>query len=137
MADLDPTPSYTSPFTYTYEITSLKVKDDTVGNTVNQNAVVQTYWKLTGTDSNNNEGSFNGATPFSTTNMPEGDTFIAFADLKESDVIKWISDVVTGNPGYQQHIDEQIQKQINDKITPITEPDLPWAPPKANTPGPI
>jgi hypothetical protein len=69
--------------------------------------------------------------------MPEGDTFIPFASLTEADVIKWISDVVTGNPGYQQHIDEQIQKQIDQHINPVTEPDLPWAPPKANTPGPI
>ena len=127
--------TYTSPFTYTYEITSLKVKNETVGNTVNENAVVQTYWKLTGKDSANNEGTFSGATPFSSTNMPAGDTFIPFADLKESDVIKWVSDVVTGNPGYQQHIDEQIQKQIHDKITPVTEAQMPWAPAANTTPA--
>ena len=68
--------------------------------------------------------------------MPAGDTFVAFDSLTEADVIKWVSDVVTGNPGYQQHIDEQIQKQIDQHISPITEPSLPWAPTSANTANP-
>lgn len=126
-------------FTYKYEVTSLKVKNEVVGNTINQNAVVQTYWKLTGTDESlvteegNNQGTFSGATPFTTTTMPEGYNFIPFADLTEADVISWIQAVVEGNPSYKQHIDDQIQKQIDEKMRPITEPDLPWAPPKANT----
>lgn len=126
-------------FTYKYEVTSLKVKNEVVGNTINQNAVVQTYWKLTGTDESlvteegNNQGTFAGATPFTTTTMPEGYNFIPFADLTEADVISWIQAVVEGNPSYKKHIDDQIQKQIDEKMRPITEPDLPWAPPKANT----
>ena len=125
--------TYTSPYTYTYEVTGLKVRDEVVGNTTNTNAVVQTYWKLTGSDGTN-EGTFSGATPFTSTTMPEGDVFVPFAELTEEIVIGWISDVVTGNPGYQQHIDEQIGKQIRDKVTPITEAQLPWAPaPSANT----
>ena len=126
-------PAYTSPFTYTYEITGLKVKDETVGNTVNHSAVVQTYWKVTGTDSANNQGSFSGATTFSTTNMPAGDTFIPFVDLKETDVIKWVSDVVTGNPNYQQHIDSKIQEQIDNHITPVSDANMPWAPAASTT----
>lgn len=132
MATLQPTSAYTSPFTYTYEVTSLKVRDEVVGNTTNINSVVQTYWKLTGTDENGNAGTFSGATPFSTTKMTEGDTFVPFEELTEEIVIGWISDVVTGNPGFQQHIDEQIQKQINEKIRPISEPNMPWKP-VANT----
>ena len=126
-------------FTYKYEVTSLKVKDEVVGNTVNKNAVVQTYWKLTGTDEslvaddNKNQGSFSGATPFTTTTMPPGTQFIPFDQLTEADVISWIHAVVEGNPGYKQHIDEQIQKQIDQNMRPVTEADLPWAPPKANT----
>ena len=129
--------TYTSPYTYTYEVTGLKVRDESVGNTTNTNSVVQTYWKLTGTDENGNQGTFNGATPFTSTTMPEGDVFVPFEELTEQIVTDWINDVVTGNPGYQKHIDDQIQKQIDEKIKPITEPDLPWAPPKANTPGPV
>ena len=117
---------YTSPYAYTYEVTGLKVRDEVVGNTTNTNAVVQTYWKLTGSDGTN-EGTFTGATPFTSTTMPEGDVFVPFAELTEEIVIGWISDVVTGNPGYQKHIDEQITKQIRDKVTPVTEAQLPWA----------
>ena len=47
--------------TYTWEVTSLKVKD--VSDT-KANAVVQTYWKKIGTDENGNTGTFSGATPF-------------------------------------------------------------------------
>lgn len=132
MADdtgLPETTPYTSPYTYTYEVTGLKVRDE--GE--NLNAVVQTYWKLTGSDGTN-EGTFSGATPFTSTTMPEGDVFVPFAELTEEIVIGWISDVVTGNPGYQQHIDEQISKQIRDKVTPVTESNLPWNTP---TPGSI
>ena len=126
-------------FTYKYEVTSLKVKDEVVGNTVNTNAVVQTYWRLTGTDEeliaedNKNSGSFSGATPFTTTTMPEGYNFIPFDQLTEADVISWIQAVVEGNPGYKQHIDEQIQKQIDQNMRPVTEAQLPWAPVTANT----
>lgn len=127
--------------TYTYEVTSLKVKDEVVGNTVNQNAVVQTYWKLTGIDESlvategKNSGTFSGATPFTTTTMPPGTQFVPFADLTEEMVISWIQAVVEGNPGYKQHIDDQIQKQIDEKMRPVSETDLPWAP-KANTAPP-
>lgn len=114
---------YTSPFTYEYKINGLKVKDEGA----NVNAVVQTYWTLTGTDNANNSGTFSGATPFTSTTMPEGDTFVPFEELTESTVIGWISDVVTGNPSYQQHIDQQIQKQIDQNISPIIETSLPWA----------
>ena len=125
MTDIDNTSPevYTSPFTYEYKITGLKVKDEGA----NANAVVQTYWTLTGTDVENNSGTFNGATPFTSTTMPEGDVFVPFDELTEADVIGWISDVVTGNPGYQKHIDSQIQKQIDQKINPIIEASLPWA----------
>jgi hypothetical protein len=85
------------------------------------------------TEEGKNQGTFSGATPFTTTTMPEGYNFIPFADLTEQDVISWIQAVVEGNPGYKQHIDEQIQKQIDDKMRPISEADLPWAPPTANT----
>ena len=120
--------SYESPFTYTYEVTGLKVKDE--GS--NTNAVVQTYWKLTGINSDGLKGTFSGATPFTSTTMPEGSTFVPFEELTEETVIGWIHGIVESNPGYHQHIDSQIQKQIADAITPVTEASLPWVP-KANT----
>ena len=62
--------------------------------------------------------------------------FIPVNELTEADVISWISDVVNGNAGYKKHIDEQIQKQIDLIISPITEPNLPWLPQVAPAPTP-
>ena len=106
---------------YTWKITGLKVKDE--GEY--QNAVVQTYWTKTGTDEQNNEGTFSGATPFTTQTMPEGQSFVPFDQLTEQTVLSWIQSVVVD--GYETHVNEQIQKQINEKVNPITEATLPWA----------
>jgi hypothetical protein len=35
---------------------------------------------------------------------------------------------------YEEHVNSLIQKQINEKVTPITEPSLPWAPTTNITP---
>ncbi len=121
--------------TYTWKVTGVKTKTED-GNT---DAVVQTYWTKTGTDENGNTGTFSGATPFSSLNMPEGSTFVPFAELTEEIVLGWIQDIVVGN--YEEHVNAQIAKQISDKITPVTEPALPWAPPTpeapANPPAPV
>ena len=105
---------------YTWEITSLKTK--TEGS--NADAVVQTYWKKSGTDSVSSEtGEFSGATPLSSADV---ESFTAFADLTEANVLAWIQAVVV--EGYEEHVNAQILKQINEKITPFAIPDLPWAP---------
>lgn len=120
------TPTDWSHLSFTWGITSLKVKDEGA----NKNSVVQTYWTKTGTDSANNSGTFSGATPFTTTTMPSGDTFVPFDQLTEEVVLGWIKDVVVGQ--YEDHVNGQIQKQIDEKLTPITEASMPWAP-SANT----
>ena len=111
--------------TLSWEVTGVKTKNETNtdGETLND-AVVQTYWKCTGTDADGNEGTFSGATPFTAANVPEG-SFVAFADLTEATVLGWIQAVVVG--GYMDHVQEQIQKQIDDAT--VQEPALPWAPP--------
>lgn len=108
--------------TYTWKITGIKTK--TEGS--NQNAVVQTYWQKTGTDENGNKGTFSGATPFTTLDVPEGYTFVPFAELTEELVLNWIKAVVVG--GYDEHVNHQIQLQIDEKITPVSEAQMPWAP---------
>jgi len=106
--------------TYTWAITSLKTK--TEGD--NADAVVQTYWTKTGTDSVSGEtGAFSGATPFTSANA---DPFTAFADLTEAVVLGWVQAIAVD--GYAEHIDGQIQKQIDEKITPVSESAMPWAP---------
>lgn len=108
--------------TYTWKITGLKTKNIAEDK---QNAVVQTYWQKIGTDENGNEGTFSGATPFTVDPSDESGPFIPFEQLTEEDVIAWIQTVVVGQ--YEEHVNGQIQKQINEKINPVIEADLPWA----------
>ena len=111
--------------TYTWEITSLKTKNETLGDgVVLPNAVCQTYWKKIGTDENGNEGTFSGATPFSAANLTE-ENFKQFDTLTEEIVLGWIQAIVVG--GYEEHVNGQIQKQIDEKVTPIVESAMPWA----------
>jgi len=114
--------------TYTWKITGLKTKDVSDDKPA---AVVQTYWQKIGTDENGNEGTFSGATPFTVDPSDESGPFIPFADLTEEDVLNWIKTVVVGS--YEEHVNGKIQEQINEKINPVTEQSLPWAPPEANT----
>ena len=107
--------------TYTWKVTSVKTK--TEGS--NQNAVVQTYWTKTGTDEDGHEGTFSGATPFTTVGMPEGYEFVPFNQLTEEMVLDWIKAVVVG--GYEEHVNGVIQKQIDEKHNPVVETALPWA----------
>jgi len=112
--------------TYTWEITSLKTKNETLGDgVVLPNAVCQTYWKKIGTDENGNEGAFSGATPFSAANLTE-ENFKQFDTLTEEIVLGWIQALVI--EGYEEHVNGQIQKQIDEKVTPIVESAMPWAP---------
>jgi hypothetical protein len=104
--------------TYTWKITEVKTAD-----TENvTDAVVQTYWEKIGTDENGNEGVFSGATPFPQSSInPEN--FVPYTELTEEIVLGWIQNVVVGD--YEEHVNNQIQKQIN--LKSIKEPDLPWA----------
>jgi hypothetical protein len=116
--------------TYTWKVTGIKTKDEGA----NAQAVVQTYWTKTGTDEAGNTGTFAGATPFTSVEVPEGQ-FIPLAQLTEETVIGWIQSVVVD--GYEEHVNAQIQKQIDEKITPIAEPTLPWAPPQIQSIEPV
>lgn len=107
--------------TYTWKVTSVKTKTEGA----NQNAVVQTYWTKTGTDEDGHSGTFSGATPFTTVGMPEGYEFVPFDQLTEEMVLSWIQAVVVG--GYEDHVNGQIQKQIDEKHNPVVEASLPWA----------
>lgn len=113
--------------TYTWSVTSLKVRDEVNadGETLT-NAVVQTYWKVVGTDEDGNAGEFSGATPFTAANVPAG-SFVAFADLTEETVLGWIKGVVNGDTQYKEHIDGQIQSQIDaNRTVEKSSTDLPW-----------
>jgi hypothetical protein len=94
--------------------------------------IVGTQWTLTGTDTDGNTGTFNGATPFTIQDL-NGDGFIDYRDLTEELVLDWVKNIVSGSTSsnYMNHINQQIQKQIDDvKFATITvsSSDLPWSP---------
>lgn len=113
--------------TYTWAVTGMKAT--TVGS--ESNYVVQTYWTKTGTDASGNTGTFSGATPF--TPDPQQSDFTPFDQLTQEIVLGWIQPVVTGP--YEDHVNGVIAKQIADKVNPVVEPPLPWAPPTPPTPA--
>jgi hypothetical protein len=106
--------------TYKWEVTGLKTRP----GDKNSNVIVQTYWKKIGTDELGNEGVFDGATPFSADSMPKGTKFVPFEKLKEADVIEWIKAGVVDL--YEQHVNDIIQKQIDEKRNPHVDAALPW-----------
>lgn len=116
--------------TYTWKITGLKTKDIDG----KPSAVVQTYWQKIGTDENGNQGTFAGATPFTVDPTDDSGPFKPFNELTEADIIAWIQTVVVGN--YEEHVNGKIAEQIEQKITPVVDAKLPWAPEEETTPGP-
>lgn len=117
--------------TLSWSVTGIKTRDqvNSEGATL-ANAVVQTYWKVVGTDANGNTGEFAGATPFSAENVPAG-SFVALEALTEEIVLNWIKAVVVGD--YLDHVTGRIQKQIDDAV--VQEPILPWASPEPEEPA--
>jgi hypothetical protein len=113
--------------TYTWTLKSLKKQSsDTVTD-----AVVQTYWECTGTDADGDSGTFSGATPFNLATI-DPDSFTAYDQLTQAQVLGWIQDTVNADQGYKEHIDGQIANQIALVKQPETEVDdgsFPWDPP--------
>lgn len=110
-----------SHLTFTWEVTGIKTRD--IEN--KPSSVVQTYWKKTGTNGNGHTGTFIGATPFTVDPTDDSGPFIPFEQLTEQDVLDWIKTVVVGD--YEDHVNGQIQKQIDEKASPVIEVSLPWA----------
>jgi hypothetical protein len=110
----------TTTITYTWAVTGLR----TTHQGAFQNAVIQTFWTLTGTDSAGNQATFVGATPFSTAGLPVDYGFVEFSQLTEADVLGWIQRQVTGS--YAQHITGYIYEKLNGQTTEIIQPPLPW-----------
>lgn len=116
--------------TYTWAVTGMKV---TRAGTL-QNYVVQTYWTRTGTDENGISGTFVGATPFAPD--PTQPNFTPYDQLTQAIVLGWIQATVT--PVFEDHMVGVIAKQIADKIDPVVDEPLPWAPaPTPPAPAPV
>lgn len=110
--------------TYTWKVVRIK----TTNTDSFQDAVVNTWWQKIGTDDTDGVvGYFEGATPFDADQI-DPDNFTALDQLTEAMVLGWIQAVVTGE--YAEHVDEEIDRDIEDKrgtLTEIEESDLPWA----------
>ena len=113
--------------TYEWKLTGLK-KQDTADLS---DLVVGTRWELKGTNEDDVFGMFSGATPL---DLPDADeeNYVAYADLTETQVLGWIKSIVSGSgPGnYMDHINEQIQKEIDEKVhtqLEVNSNDLPWS----------
>ena len=113
--------------TYEWKLTGVK-KQDTADLS---DLVVGTRWELKGTNSDDVFGKFSGATPL---DLPDADeeNYVAYADLTETQVLGWIKSIVSGSgsSNYMEHINEQIQKEIDEKVhtqLEVTSNDLPWS----------
>ena len=117
--------------TYTWKLTSLKKRNS--GNL--EGVIFQTFWKKIGTDANGNVGEFSGATPFDPAQV-DPNNFISWDQLTEETVLGWIQEVVTGS--YEQHVNEQIQRQLDEKANAheeVADGKFPWNP-ASETPAP-
>ena len=121
-------------YTWAWEVTSLKRKDqvNSEGATLT-GAVTQTFWKVTGTDSEGNTGEFSGATPFTAENVPAG-SFVAFDDLTEETVLGWIQNIVNNDQGYADHIAERVKYDIEKDLE--EDAAMPWGDGSDVTPVP-
>ena len=111
---------------YTWKVKGIKVRDqvNSEGETL-PNAIVQTYWEITGTDEHGHSGMFAGATPFTAENVPAG-SFVPLADLTEEVVLGWIKAMVVDD--YLDHVYSKVQEQIDEQHESEIEGDsLPWA----------
>lgn len=117
--------------TYTWKLKSLK-KTDADGLS---GVIVGTQWELTGTDEDGFSGTFHGATPFKL-NEVDPENFTPYEQLTQAQVLSWIEGVVVGS--YKEHVDGQIQKQIDVQKNPVVEVNdgtFPWDAPAEETPA--
>lgn len=106
--------------TYEWKITALKKAPSLDGLS---DVVTHVNFEYKGTDDTEQEntGVFHGACPIG---APDSENFIALADLTEANVIAWAQ---ANHP--VEHMQEVIQRQIADKVTPTNvDVDMPWAP---------
>jgi len=110
---------------YNWKVTQLKKTTQSGASDV----IINVRWILEGTDTESGEsGKFHGATPFEYVSG----SFTPYEELTEEEVLGWVQNYVSGSGGYQEHIDERIWKEIDDKLNvkeEVEETALPWAPP--------
>ena len=104
---------------YEWKITAMKKAPSLDGLS---DVITHVNFEYKGTDADSGESAvFNGACPIG---APDSENFTDLANLTEADVIAWAQ---ANHP--VDHMNEVIEKQISDKITPKNvEVEMPWAP---------
>jgi len=88
--------------------------------------VTRVRYNYKGVNEDGIEGTFAGATPMP---LPTDQNFVPFDQLTEPDVVAWLNSVAD-----KPHMQEQIQKQINNQIAPKYVPvPNPWDPTTTST----
>jgi len=109
--------------TYTFTDIKVEIAPSLDGLT---DVVTRVRYNYKGVDENGIEGTFAGATPMP---LPSDENFVPFNQLTEPEVAGWL-EAVADKP----HMQEQIQKQINNQIAPKYVPvDNPWDPTTTTT----
>lgn len=104
--------------TYTWDITDIKKAQQVDGLT---DVIVHIRWKKIGTDEKGTTGEFVGATPLTASSG----SFTPYEELTKEQVLGWIQSIVVGS--YEQHVNDQIQKQIIKKNDPWSSVQTaPW-----------
>ena len=89
--------------------------------------IIGTRWIVTGTDDEGNSGEFHGASPFNL-NKIDPDNFIPYEELTEEIILGWVQKDFD-EENYKNHVDAQIQKQIEAKkasVVIVDENSFPW-----------
>lgn len=110
---------------YTWKITSLKKAT----NSSITNAIVRVEWDYKGTDEDGDFGVFHGVTDFDVNGI-DMETFLPFENLTEEIVLGWVKNVVDGLYGFYEHMNGEINKQINDKkltFDYVNDSNFPWS----------
>lgn len=107
---------------YEWKITALKQAPTLDGLS---NVITHINFEYKGTDADSGESAvFNGACPVG---APESGSFIPASDLTQEEVIAWAQ---ANHP--TEHMNEVIEREISEKITPTNEPvgkdEIPWLP---------
>lgn len=116
-------------YTFNWELKALRKANSDSYNDI----IIGTNWKVTATDEDGYEGSFDGATPFKAAEINPS-TFTEYASLTEEQVLGWVKSVVSGSNAslnYWDHIMGRIKKQIDEKKYLETRVDataFPWSP---------
>lgn len=91
---------------YNYSINTVKK----INENGFENAVVQVYWSLVGTNESGQTGRVYGTSTFSTNELNSNEDFIPFDQVSDETIVSWIQNSVSEEQ--DSHMKNTIQQQI-------------------------